>query len=258
MRLRLLVRILCLYCCASVCTAADQPTIAAASDLQFALNEIAAQFAASGESSLRLSFGSSGNFQRQIQQGAPYEMFLSADESYVLALHSQGLTQDEGVLYAIGRLVLYAPQRSSLAVDAQLQGLKQALQAGQLGKFAIANPDHAPYGRAAKQVLEHAGLWPLISSRLVLGENASQATRFASSGSTDGGIIPHSLYLAPAIAQRGHGVLIPADWHQPLRQRMVLLNNAGPTAKRFYQFMQGPQARKILDHYGFSSEAASD
>lgn len=254
MRVRLIARVLCLLCLTQTCFAVDRPTIAAASDLQFALREIAEHFTATTGFSVRLSFGSSGNFQRQIQQGAPYELFLSADEAYVFALHELGLTRDRGELYALGRVMLYAPHPSPLQVDEQLQGLKQALDSGSLSKFAIANPQHAPYGRAAQQVLEHAGLWDAIKPRLVMGENASQATRFASSGSTAGGIIPHSLYAAKEISGKGRGVLIPADWHQPLRQRMVLLKNAGNTAQLFYRFIQNGAAREILSHYGFSTE----
>ncbi len=227
------------------------PVIAAASDLRFALTEIAGRFAALTGKQVRLSFGSSGNFRRQITQGAPYEVYLSADEDYVLALHDEGLTQDQGTLYAIGRIVIIAPQGSTLAVDAELQGLARALEAGTLRRFAIANPQHAPYGRAAREALRHADLWDAIESRLVLGENVSQAAQFATSGSVEGGIIAYSLARAPNLASLGAYSLIPAHWHRPLRQRMVLLKGAGPTARAFYAFLQTPATQQILQGYGF-------
>ncbi len=232
---------------------APPPTIAAASDLQFALADIASRFQQEQGLSVRLSFGSSGNFQRQIQQGAPYQLFLSADEQYVLKLHQQGLTLDAGQQYALGRIMLYVPMTSSLKLDAELSGLREALDNGSLGKFAIPNPEHAPYGRAARQALQHAGLWQAIQPHLVIGESASQATRFASSGSVDGGLIPHALFNAAGIRERGKAVLISADWHRPLNQRMALLKGAGDTARAFYQYLQQDTALGILRRYGFST-----
>lgn len=256
-RRRLLNAILAGVLGASVClgprplSAQAPPVIAAASDLRFALKEIAGRFTEQSGRRVRLSFGSSGNFRRQIAQGAPYQVYLSADEDYVLALHEAGLTLDQGSLYAIGRIVIFAPPRSPLAVDARLEGLAGALKTGTLQRLAIANPQHAPYGRAAREALRHAGLWDAIESRLVLGENVSQAAQFATSGSTEGGIIAYSLARAPNLASAGAYALIPAHWHRPLRQRMVLLKGAGPTAMAFYAFMQTPLAREILQRYGF-------
>jgi molybdate transport system substrate-binding protein len=166
------------------------PVIAAASDLRFALEEIAARFTAQTGEHIKLSFGSSGNFRRQITRGAPYQVYLSADEGYVLALHREGFTQEEGTLYALGRSVIIAPRGSALGGDARLKGLAKALQDGTLDRFAIANPRHAPYGRAAHEALSHTGLWEAIESRLVLGENVSQAAQFATSGSTQGASSP--------------------------------------------------------------------
>ena len=117
--------------------------------------------------------------------------------------------------------------------------------------FAIANPEHAPYGRAARQALQHAGLWEKIEGRLVLGENVAQATQFAASGSAEGGIIPLSLAKSPAVAVLGSFAPLPEEWHAPLRQRMVLLKGAGDTARDFYAFMQNPTARAVLVRYGF-------
>ena len=230
---------------------AEAPVIAAASDLQFALVEIAEAFEAETGEPVELTFGSSGNFARQIRQGAPYQMYLSADERFVLDLHADGFTRDDGVLYALGRIVIFTPHGSAVAVDGRLDDLAEALDEGRITRFAIANPEHAPYGLAAEQALRHRGLWEAIAPTLVLGENVSQAAQFAATGNTDGGIIAYSLALAPRVAALGAFDLIPEAWHAPLRQRMVLLENAGPVAERFYHYLQTHPARDILRRHGF-------
>jgi molybdate transport system substrate-binding protein len=233
----------------------DAPAIAAASDLKFALEDIAARFRADAKREVRLSFGSSGNYFRQIGQGAPFQLFLSADEDFVFKLHAAGRTADRGVLYATGRIVLFAPQGSPLAVDVRMAGLKAALDGNIIRRFAIANPEHAPYGRAAEQALRKLGLWDALQGRLVLGENVSQAAQFATGGSAQGGIFAYSLALVPGVAQQGRYVLLPEDLHAPLRQRMVLVKGAGETARAFYAYVQQPAARKILAQYGFILQA---
>jgi molybdate transport system substrate-binding protein len=227
------------------------PAIAAASDLQFALEDIAARYRTDSRKELRLSFGSSGNYFRQIEQGAPFQLFLSADEDFVFRLHQTGKTEDRGVLYATGRIVLFAPKGSPLHVDQQMAGLKADLVANRISRFAIANPEHAPYGRAAEQALRKLGLWEGLQGKLVLGENVSQAAQFATSGSVQGGIFAYSLALSPSVSKLGRYVLLPEDLHQPLRQRMVLVKDAGETARAFYVYLQQPAARKILEQYGF-------
>lgn len=231
---------------------ARPPAIAAASDLRFALAEIAEAFAAETGRKVRLSFGSSGNFARQIRQGAPYAMYMSADEAYVLGLAKDGHTRDEGTLYALGRMVIVVPKGSPLRADGSLDDLAAHLAKGGITRFAIANPEHAPYGRRAEQALRHRGLWQAIRPRLVLGENVSQAARFALSPNTQGGIVAYSLVLSPTLSGRGDYALVPANWHAPLRQRMVLLKGAGPVAERFYAFVRQPAARAILRKYGFA------
>lgn len=234
--------------------AADVPPIAAAADLKFALTEIADSFQRQTGEKVRLSFGSSGNFSQQIAQGAPFQLFLSADENFIFQLADQGLTLDRGTLYAIGRLVLFAPHGSPLRVDGELRDLRVALADGRIRRFAIANAEHAPYGRAARAVLRHAGLWPAVEKRLVVGENAAQAMQFAASGSSQGGIVPLSLSKAPQIAKLGDFALLPAEWHaeEPLRQRMALMKSAGITARAFYDYLRQPAARKIFVRHGFS------
>lgn len=229
-----------------------QPVVVAASDLKFALEELAAQHRQAGGAAVRLVFGSSGNFYRQILQGAPYQLFLSADEDFVFRLADAGKTLDHGQLYAIGRIGLLVPHKSPLKPDGELKDLALALKDGRLQKFAIANPEHAPYGTRAMEVLQHAGLWPAIQPRLVLGENISQATQFATSGSTQGGIVAYSLALSPAVAAQGRFALIPASWHQPLRQRMVLMRGAEPAARAFFAYLQTPAAQAVLQRHGFA------
>lgn len=229
------------------------PLIAAAADLRFAMEEMTARYKAeAGGGDVRFSYGSSGNFYTQLTQGAPFELFMSADEEYVFRLANAGLTRDKGALYAIGRIALFAPRGSALAVDERLSGLRSLVASGKLSRLAIADPLHAPYGRAAREALMRAGLWDGVQPRLVLGENASQAAQFASSGATAGGIIPLSLAMAPTVSKLGSFAALPAEWHNPLRQRMVLLNNAGPAAEAFYRYLQTPAARGVFRNYGFT------
>jgi molybdate transport system substrate-binding protein len=230
----------------------DTPTIAAASDLSFALTEAASAFRTETGRELRLTFGSSGNFARQLQQGAPFQLFLSADEGYVFMLADEGRTIDRGAPYAVGRIVFFVPHGSPLRIDDGLRDFRVALSDGRLRRFAIANPEHAPYGRAAEQALRAQGVWDSVKGRLVLGENVSQAAQFATTGSAEGGIFAYSLALSPAIATRGTYALLPQEWHAPLTQRMVLIKGAGATAQAFYRYMQEPAARALLGRYGFT------
>jgi molybdate transport system substrate-binding protein len=231
--------------------AAEAPVIAAAADLRFALEEIARNFERERGRALRLSFGSSGNFRQQISAGAPFQLFLSADEDYVIALHREGRTEDAGVLYAVGRIVLFAAKGSPVTPDAGMKDLARALRSGQVRRFAIANPEHAPYGRAAREALESLGLWSSVRERLVFGESVSQAAQFAASPDAQAGIIAYSLALAPQVARLGSYVLLPETLHSPLRQRMALVRGAGPTAREFYRYLQEPAAREVLQRSGF-------
>lgn len=228
------------------------PTLAAASDLKFALEEIAARFKRDTGQEVKLVFGSSGNFATQILQNAPFHLFMSADESFVDKLADAGKTEDRGRAYGVGRIGIMVPFGSSLKADGQLADLAAALKDGRLQKFAIANPEHAPYGMRAREALQHAGLWEAISAKLVLGENISQTAQFAMSGSAQGGIIAYSLALAPAIGKLGTFELIPESWHQPLKQRMVLLKGAPPAARAFYSYLSLPAAQEILGRHGFA------
>ena len=200
---------------------------------------------------LRLIFGSSGNFYSQILQGAPFHLFMSADEDFVFRLADAGRTLDRGRIYALGRIGILVPKGSALNADGELRDLAQALQDGRVRRFAIANPEHAPYGMRAREALQHAGLWQAIEPRLVLGENISQAAQFATSGSTQGGIVAQSLALAPSVARLGDFALIPQSWHRPLTQRMVLMKGAPEGARAFYDYLATPAAQAVMRRYGF-------
>ncbi|WP_240202916.1 molybdate ABC transporter substrate-binding protein [Burkholderia sp. LMG 13014] len=228
------------------------PTVAAASDLKFAIEEVAARFERDTGQKLRLVFGSSGNFYSQILQGAPFHLYMSADEDFVFKLADAGKTVDRGRLYAVGRIGVIVPHGSPLKADGEFKDLAAALKDGRLQKFAIANPEHAPYGARAKEALQHAGLWDAIQPKLVLGENISQTAQFATSGSTQGGVIALSLAKAPSVAKLGAFALIPEGWHQPLKQRMVLIKGAPPAARAFYEYIATPAAQEIMVRYGFA------
>lgn len=238
---------------------AGAPIVAAASSLQFALEEAAAQFTQQTGHALRLNFGSSGNFRRQIAQGAPFELFLSADEGFVQALYDEGYVDNAGVIYARGRLAWVQPAgRYSLPSEqAPLAGVQEAITAweeGQRLRVAIASPEHAPYGMAAREVLQEVGLWEASEPLRVQGENVSQAMQFALSDEARGGLVAYSLAVAPALAERSEAVLMPETWHTPLRQRMVLTPQAGEVAHAFYEWLQQADAKAIFETYGFSTD----
>jgi len=252
---RLALRLLAATLCAGLAGALHgQPvsTVAAAADLKFALEAVATRFERETGHPLRLVFGSSGNFYSQILQGAPFHLFLSADEDFVFRLAAAGKTVDRGRLYAHGRIGIMVPHGSPLLADGQLKDLAAALKDGRLQKFAVANPEHAPYGKRAEEALRHAGLWDAIRPKLVLGENIAQAAQFATSGSAQGGVVALSLALAPSVAKLGRFELIPEAWHRPLLQRMVLMNGAPPPARAFYDYLSTPAAQAIMVSYGFA------
>lgn len=230
--------------------------VAAASDLKFALTDLAKSFTAVTGINIDLQFGSSGNFAQQIRQGLPLDLFLSADEGYVLSLAESGLTQDKGALYATGRVALLLPKNSAIQLPKTEDQARQTLaaQLQSIRKFAIANPEHAPYGRAAKEALQNLRLWEQLQPKLVLGDNISQTTQFVTSGAAQAGITALSLALAPEVAaQAGSHWLLPANLHAPLKQRMVLLKTAQPAAKTLFEYLQTPAAKEVLAKFGFSA-----
>lgn len=231
---------------------AEPPSIAAAADLRYALDEVVLAYQRVSGVAARITYGSSGNFFSQLQQGAPFDIFMSADEALVQKLAERSLTRDAGDLYGIGRIVLFVPEGTLITADKDFTDVRRALGDGRLSKFAIANPAHAPYGRAAREALHAVGLWELLSPHLVLGENVAQAAQFARTGAAQAGIIALSLAVAPPFARAGRYALIDASQHQPLRQRMVLMRGAGDAATQLYGYIKSPVARAVLRRNGFT------
>ena len=227
------------------------PRIAAAANLNVALAEIEAAFVRDTGSTLEIIYGASGTLTRQILDGAPFELFLAADEAFPLRLQAAGLTADAGAVYAVGRLALFAPAGSPLRVDEELRGLRALLESNGVTRFAIANPEVAPYGRAAEATLRAHGLWDRLRPRLVLGDTVAQAAQFATTGDAVGGLLAYPVVLTPGFRSRGAHVVIPEEDHPPIHQRMVLLTRAGPVARRFYEYVQSGTARAILRRHGY-------
>lgn len=240
-----------LLCGPSMAVAEAPPTVAAASVLRFALPEIADAFSARAGSRPRLSFGSSGNLRRQIAQGAPFALFLSADERFPLELARDGLTVDDGRIYAEGRLALLLRKDSPRSGDGAMPELADLLADGRLRHLAIANPETAPYGRAARQVLEHLARWESIQSTLVVGENVAQAAQFVVSGGAEAGIIAYPLTLSAGLRACCRSAPIPTEMHARMVQRGVLTKQGGDDARAFFRFLLGPEGSTILQRHGF-------
>jgi molybdate transport system substrate-binding protein len=225
--------------------------IAAAADLRSVLDPMVKAFAARTNHELTVTYGSTGNLMRQIGMGAPFEVFLSADESYAMELVKAGKTDGEGVIYAVGRLALIVRKGSEAGADTDLKGVANALVQGKITRFAIANPEHAPYGARAKEVLEKAGLWEKIRARIVFGENVAQAAQIVATGAAEAGLVAVPMTKTPEMAKVVDAVVIPQSMHAPLRQRMVLVKGASEAARAFYAEMQTPGVREALKSAGF-------
>ena len=238
--------------------AGGPPVVAAAASLRHVFPELMHTWATAGGVPPEVSFGSSGNLYRQIAQGAPFELFLSADEAQAFKLVREGRTEGGSVVYGVGRLVLLVPGHSRLAPDASLEDLGRAIGDGRLRRFAVANPAHAPYGRAAREALSRAALWTRLSQsgRLLLAENAAQAVQFALSRGADGGLVPHALALTGRVSREARYTLIDASMHRPIAQRMVLLSRAGDETRELFRFLTGPEARRIFGSFGFAAPGA--
>jgi molybdate transport system substrate-binding protein len=234
-------------------------TVAAAADLRFALGELEPAFEAAQRGvELDIVYGSSGKLFAQIQNGAPFDVYLSADASYPERLVSAGLAErGDRFDYAIGRLSMWVLTRSTLDITAR--GLA-ALVDGDVRKIAIANPAHAPYGKAAVQALQRRGLLAQVKERLVYGENVSQAAQYVEAGAADVGLIALSLALSPNMRKSGRHVLVPAEAHDELRQGGVVLRRAGnrATGQAFARFMVLPNTRGVLKRYGFGMPHESE
>lgn len=235
---------------------AGQLTIAAAADTQFAMRDLIANFERRTGSTARLVIGSSGNLTTQIEHGAPFDLFFSADVDHPEKLEREGLIAPGSLArYAVGRLVVFVPQNSPL--DLIHNGLR-ALDSPSVKKIAIANPRFAPYGRAAVAALRHAGLYDKFEPKLVLGEDVAQATQFVASGNAQAGLTALALMLAPGKRPAGRYWLVPLDAYPPLDQAAVVVRRSDrqALARSFLDFLQTPQARAILSRYGFGQPAA--
>ncbi len=245
--------LLWLSLCAMISTdivRAEEITIAAASDLNFAFKELVSEYETASGNQVKLTLGSSGNFFAQIQNGAPFDLYFSADISYPKKLEEAGLIVPGSLYrYAIGRTVLWTRRESPLDVTQGFAALRQP----SVKNIAIANPKHAPYGRAAVAAMEHFKVYDTVKDRLVLGENVSQAAQFVESGAADIGIIALSLALAPAMSTKGTYWEIPAEAHPPLEQGAVIVKASKQmdSAKQFLEFVKSRQGVAIMKRYGF-------
>jgi molybdate transport system substrate-binding protein len=231
---------------------ADEIKVAAAADLNYAMNELAARFEQKAGDKVSVSFGASGNFYSQIQNGAPYDLFFSADAEYPKKLAAAGLMERSSLrTYAVGHLVLWVPKSSPL--DPQKLRMNLLLQPS-VQKIAIANPEHAPYGRAAMAALEHFGLKDKIAGKLVFGENISQAAQFVQSGNTQAGLIALSLAASPPMKNAGKYWELPSDTYPEMQQVVGIVSSSKnkPAAQAFLDFVRSPQGASILQQYGFS------
>ncbi len=230
--------------------AAEEITVAAAADLTFAFQDVGARFQKATGDSVKFSFGSSGNFLSQIQNGAPFDMFFSADIGYPKKLEAAGLIEP-GTLYeyAVGKIVIWVPNASTLDLK---QGLA-VLTDPHINKIAIANPVHAPYGSAAVAAMKHENVYDQVHSKLVMGENIAQTAQFVQSGSADVGILALSLALAPNLKEKGRYVMIPTSDYPPIEQAAVIVKSSHKkeAAKRFLAFIKTPAIVSVMRDYGF-------
>jgi molybdate transport system substrate-binding protein len=235
---------------------AQEITLAAAADLQFALADVTDRFQKDTGKSVKVIFGSSGNFFTQIQNGAPFDLFFSADIEYPKRLEAASLAEP-GTLYeyASGKIVLWALNQSKVDLS---RGLKVLLDPS-IKKIAIANPQHAPYGRAAVAALQHEGVYDKVAAKFVLGENISQTASFVASGSADIGIVALSLAVAPAMKEKGKYVEIPAHEYPAIEQAAVILKSSKQkeTARRFLDYLKTPAMLGLLKSFGFSAPGDS-
>ncbi|MGD0907584.1 MAG: molybdate ABC transporter substrate-binding protein [Candidatus Acidiferrales bacterium] len=226
-------------------------SVAAASDLVYAINEIAGNFEKATGCTVRVSAGSSGNFLSQIENGAPFDIFFSADIEYPKKLESEGLaTAGSTYLYAVGKIVLWVRSDSRLDVSRGFEVLRDP----SIQKLSIANPQHAPYGRAAEQALRGAGVYDAVKDRLVLGENISQAAQFVESGNAEVGVLALSLVLSPPLKDKGRLWNIPENLYSPIRQGAVVLSGSkNPQgAQQFLAYIKSPAIASLLERYGFT------
>lgn len=231
------------------CHAADKAIIAVSANMARTISHIQTLFTEKTGYKIDISLGASGSLTHQIAHGAPFSVFLSADPDYIRRLIEQKITDQPSVHYATGRICLYIPENSRLKQYNSIESLINQLSHGHFSRFAIANPAHAPYGRAAKMALQTAGLWALDSGKFVIGENVAQTYQFCKNNSVDLGIVAWSHHLTNK--NKSECFLIPEHWHKTIEQHMVLLDNHNKVARQFLDFMQSSQVREILKQHGY-------
>jgi molybdate transport system substrate-binding protein len=231
--------------------AAQEITVAAAADLQFAMQEVGARFQQESGKAVKLIYGSSGNFAQQLQNGAPFDMFFSANLDYPRQLEGAGLTEPGTFYqYAIGKIVVWVPSASKLDVSS---GLKALLDPS-IKKIAIANPEHAPYGKAAVAAMQKENIYEQVKNKFVLGENISQTASFVASGSADVGVVALSLALSPNMKDKGRYAEVPAGDYPAIEQACVIMRSTKnkDIAQQFLKFVQSLPIRDLLQKYGFA------
>jgi molybdate transport system substrate-binding protein len=230
---------------------AQQATVAVAANMKEAFTEINLAFKAAGNSDIRIVYGSSGNFTAQIINGAPFNLFISADEHFPIELYKKGKAIDEGAIYAIGKLAIIAKNSAGMRLATDKADLIRAIN--KANKIAIAKPELAPYGKAAIEYLKAEGLWDIAKDKLIYGDNIGIATMYVVTGAADLGFTALSLAKSAEVAKETHFILVNSKLYEPIAQRMVLIKGAPREAITLYQFMQGPQTKLILQKYGYST-----
>jgi molybdate transport system substrate-binding protein len=244
-----LIAVLAASCISQLCIA-QEITVAAAADLQFAMQDVAARFQKETGKTVKLTYGSSGNFFQQIQNGAPFDVFFSANLDYAKKLDAAGLTEPGSYYpYAKGKIVIWVRNDSKLDLSSGMQALLDP----SIKKIAVANPEHAPYGQAAVAAMQNDQIYEKVKDKFVLGENISQTASFVVSGGADVGIVALALALSPNMKDKGRYVEVPAGEYPPIEQACVILASSKnkETARQFLAFIKTPAIGDLLRSYGF-------
>jgi molybdate transport system substrate-binding protein len=236
--------------------AAQEITVAAAADLQFAMQEVAARFQKETGKTVKVIYGSSGNFFQQIQNGAPFDMFFSANLDYPKKLEAAGLIEPGSFYpYAKGKIVIWVGNDSKLDLNSGMKVLPDP----SVKKIAVANPEHAPYGQAAVAAMRKENIYDKVKDKFVLGENISQTASFVVSGSADVGIVALSLALSPNMKDKGRYAEIPAEEYPPIEQACIIVKSSKnkETARQFLAFIKTAAIADLLRRYGFDVPGGS-
>ena len=228
---------------------AQSTKIAVAANMKGAFSEILESYKSQGRSEIQVVYGSSGNFSAQILNGAPFGLFIAADEHFPLELYKKGKTINEGAIYAIGKLAFIVKTSSGIQIGSHKAEIAKAI--AKANKVAIAKPELAPYGKAAIEYLKADGLWELAKDKLVYGDNVGVATHYVVTGGADLGFTALSLAKTTEVAKETSYFLVSDGLYEPISQRMVLIKGASPQAQELYRYMQSAQAKSILQKYGY-------